>query len=308
MSRAATQPRDLHAEITARIIAALEAGTKPWKSDWLKNGLPLRSTGEEYRGINTLILTHVATQRGYSSPYWLTFNQARELGACVRKGERASPVVFYKQFEVEDDANDDGKRMARVLRGYSVFNVDQIDGLPTGRFPAPVKHLNPDNRDSVAETALRSCGADIREGGDAAYYDRDADLVRLPDFERFKSAGGYLATMAHELAHWTGAPHRLGRAGGKKFGDTDYAFEELVAEISASFICARLGVAGEHFDSHAAYVANWLQALRNDRRMIFKAAALAQTAADLVLAKAGRGEAPARARSAPPVQAELAFA
>ena len=289
--------RDIHQEVTDQIVAAIEAGTRPWSCDWLQGGLPRRSTGEHYRGINLILLGMVASNRGYASPTWLTFNQAKALGGCVRKGEKGAPIVFFKKLE-RTEVNDAGEEETRgipMLRGYTVFNVDQVDGLPTG-FGAPeLTTLPPKARDLAAERALRSSGATIREdGGSRAYYSRRDDSVHLPAFERFTSTGGFLATLAHELVHWTGAPSRLDRAKGKAFGDADYAFEELVAEIGAAFTCARLGVAGEHIESHAAYVGSWLRALKNDKRAIFRAAALAQSAADLVLrVHDGSGPAPA---------------
>lgn len=292
--------RDIHAEITDRIIAALEAGTRPWSADWVRSGPALRANGVEYRGINQLLLTLAGGAKGYASSHWMTFKQALDLGGSVRKGERSTMVVFFKQLEVEsdDERDEEGRKVIPMLRSFNVFNVEQIDGLPAHFAPAPLHLVADKQRDERAEAAIRSCGADIREGGGRACYVRDEDLVRLPEFERFHSVGGFLATMAHECIHWTGAPHRLDRVKGRTFGDTDYAFEELVAEIGAAFVCGRLRVAGEHFESHASYVASWLQALRNDKKMIFKAAALAQSAADMVLANASEGEAAAPVREA----------
>jgi antirestriction protein ArdC len=281
-----TTTRDVHQEVTDRIVAAIERGTLPWQCDWLQGGLPRRATGEQYRGINLLLLGMVAADRGYASPTWVTFNQAKALGGCVRKGERGSPVVFFKRLEKTETAADGSEEVRGIpmLRAYTVFNVDQVDGLPTGYgAPAPIA-LEPKARDLAAEAALRSSGADIREdGGTRAYYSRRDDTIHLPAFDRFKDTGGFLATMTHELVHWTGAPSRLDRTKGERFGDAAYAFEELVAEIGAAFTCARLGVAGDHIESHAAYVANWLTVFRDDKRAIFRAAALAQSAADRIL-------------------------
>lgn len=280
---------DIHQQVTDRFIEALEAGVKPWACEWMAI-LPKRSCGTDYRGLNILLLSMTAAARCYQSPYWLTFQQAKALGGMVRKGERSTRIVFYKKLAVDAEgdarADENGLRHIPTLRYYNVFNVDQIDGLPADKFPMPAAILSEDMRDAIAEEALRSCGAEIREGGSGAFYDRSADRVHLPDFSAFQTVGGYLATMAHELTHWTGAPHRLARKKGAKFGDADYAFEELVAEIGAAFICARLGIAGDHFESHAAYVGSWLRALKNDKKLIFKAAGLAQAAADLVLANA----------------------
>lgn len=282
--------RDLYQDVTDRIVAALEAGTKPWECDWTRTGLPRRVTGEQYRGINVLLLALTQGASGYRSDTWMTFNQAKAFGAGVRKGERGTPIVFFKRLErtEEDPATGEERDVAiPMIRGYTVFNVDQIDGLPDRFYQTGPGELPAKNRDEQAEAAIRSSGASISEdGGDRAFYRRTTDSIHLPAFERFKSAGGFLATMAHECVHWTGAPHRLDRTKGKAFGDKDYAFEELVAEIGAAMICARLGIAGEHFENHAAYVGSWLKALRDDKRAIFRAASLAQAAADMVLANA----------------------
>lgn len=296
-NRKASAPRaDLYQAVTDRIIAALEAGTKPWARDWA-GGLQLRACGKEYRGINQLLLSLTAMQGGYLSPYWLTFKQALDLGGSVRKGERSTEIVFYKQLTFEDrdqadagegEGEESGTRSVRLLRSYRVFNADQCDGLPD-RFKGSQLATPGKQRDEAAEAALRSSGATIREGGVQAFYNPGGDFVQLPPFDLFASVGGYLATMAHELTHWTGHSSRLDRLKGSRFGSPDYAREELVAEIGAAFICARLGIAGEHIDNHAAYLASWLKVLRSDKRAIFTAAAQAQTAADLVLVNAGEG-------------------
>lgn len=302
--------RDIYAEVTDRILAALEAGTKPWEADWLRTGPALRISGEEYRGINQILLTMAASGAGYASPTWMTFKQALELGGAVRKGERSCPVVFFKTLEVDDnsaDAGEDRTKRVPILRGYNVFNVDQIEGLPARFHTVRAEHASELQRDQVAEAAIRSSGAAIYEGGDRAFYDRQRDAVQLPNFERFHSVGGFLATMAHEVIHWTGAETRLDRVKGRRFGDTDYAFEELVAEIGAAFICGRLGVAGAHIESHASYLSSWLKALRNDKRCIFKAASLAQAAADLALANAADDRPELVERSAPAPAAQLAL-
>lgn len=286
--------QDIYQEITDKIVAAVEAGAAPWSCDWQRGGnggLPLRVTGDEYKGINLLLLGMTAMTRGYSARHWMTFNQAKALGGGVRKGERGTPVVFFKPLERERDAPEGGTETYTVpcLRSYTVFNVDQVDDLPAKWAPELPAPLPAKDRDEQAEFALRSSGAIIREdGGARAFYNRTSDSVHLPTFERFNSVGGFLATMAHELVHWTGAEHRLNRTFGAKFGDKAYSFEELVAEIGAAFVCARLNVAGEHIDNHAAYVGSWLQVLKSDKRAIFSAASLAQAGADMVLANVGQ--------------------
>jgi antirestriction protein ArdC len=293
--------RDLYQAVTDRIVAALEAGTRPWQKRWNNvagspGGLQLRSNGAEYRGINQLLLSLTSMECGYGSPYWLTFKQALELGGNVRKGERSTEIVFYKKLTVEDRDAPEGEgreKQIPMLRSYRVFNADQCEGLPE-RYSAklePVTVADTKKRDEAAEAALRSSGAEIREGGNRACYSPGHDVVLMPTFAQFLDVGAYLATLAHELTHWTGHKSRLDRLKLTPFGTPEYAREELVAEIGSAFVCARLGIAGEHIDNHAAYLASWLKVLRGDKRAIFKAAALAQTAADLVLANAGTGAA-----------------
>jgi len=292
---------DLHASVTDQIIAAIEAGAKSGGARWLTiASMPQRVTGDEYRGINSLILGLTAFASGYSNPTWMTFKQAQALGGMVRKGEKATRVVFYKTLEVEAPNSDEETRRVPMLRQYAVFNVDQIDGLGD-RFAVPSLSTLPDKqRDDSAEAALRSTGATITEnGGNQAYYSPGADAICLPRFELFRTTGLYLATLAHELVHWTGAKHRLDRLTNDRFGSAGYAFEELVAEIGAAFVCARLGIAADHINDHASYVGHWLAAMRADKKLIFKAAALAQTAADLVLANAGDADRVGAATPAP---------
>lgn len=289
---------DTYQQVTDRIITALEAGTKPWVKDWSTSAaggfqMPHRCSGEPYRGINVLLLWLAYEDRGFTGKHWLTFNQARELGGMVRKGEKGTQIVFFKQLDVTEEGADGEERERRVpmLRTYNVFNADQVDNLPDRLRPAPIAIVAGKERDEAAEAALRSTGADIREGGGRAFYAPGADFVQMPAFEAFHSTSGYLATLAHELCHWTGHTSRLDRAQRNAFGSKDYAAEELVAELGAAFVGARLGIVGEHIDNHAAYLASWLKALRDDKRAIFRAASAAQLAADMVLANAGQGQA-----------------
>lgn len=307
--------QDIYETVTAAIIAKLEAGTRPWKMEWNAGGqgmMPRRVNGERYRGINVLLLWGAASASGYAADTWMTFNQALELGGAVRKGERSTQIVFFKPLVV-DKVNAAGEMESAkipLIRTYNVFNVEQIDGLPARYYPAPVAVVGGKDRDQVNEAALRRCGADIRECGAKAYYSPAQDFVQMPDFDRFAATGGYLATLAHELCHWTGNKNRLDRDQKNAFGSKDYAFEELVAEIGAAFVGARLGIVGDHIDNHAAYVAGWLKKLHDDKRAIFRAATMAQAAADLVLANADQLVAPAPiAVPAAPVEvAQLALA
>lgn len=288
---------DTYQDVTDAIVAALEAGTRPWQKDWIGGGAvmdPHRANGERYRGINVLLLWMSAAERGFSGRHWFTFKQALDLGGNVRKGEKGTRIVFFKKIDVKEEG-DNGEEVSRhipMLKTYTVFNADQCENLPEKFRPAPVELIGGKDRDAAAEAALRSSGADIRETADArAYYAPGADFINMPRFELFKSTSGFITTLAHELCHWTGHETRLARDLKNNFGSKDYAFEELVAEIGAAMIGARLGIFGEHLDNHAAYVGHWLEALRKDKRMIFKAATLAQAAADHVLANAGELEA-----------------
>lgn len=286
---------DAYQTVTDAIVSAIEAGRGALRNRWIgtATGNPLRVTGDQYRGINAFTLGLIGWAQGYQSSHWMTFKQALDLGGAVRKGEKSSPVVFYKQLEVEREGADgdsaDGERdTIRMARLYRVFNVDQIDGLPDRfRLAEPTEALPAKERNAAAEAVLRATGAKIAEdGGNRAFYNIGTDSIHLPAFDRFLSTDDYLATLAHELCHWTGAKHRLDRPQLNRFGSPAYAEEELIAEIGAAFVCNALGIAGEHIENHAGYVENWLQALKNDKRHIFKAAAAAQSAADIVLGKA----------------------
>jgi antirestriction protein ArdC len=186
----------------------------------------------------------------------------------------------------QDAAGNEVDAKIPMIRTYTVFNADQIEGLPERFIPAMPAPIAPTARSTPAELALLSSGAEVRHGGTRAYYSPGHDFVQMPEFERFEDGGAYLATLAHELCHWTGHKGRLDRSQANKFGSKDYAAEELVAEIGAAFVGARLGIVGEHIENHAAYVASWLKVLKDDKRAIFKAASAAQLAADLVLANA----------------------
>ena len=296
MNDISAQPRSsLYQRITDQIIAELERGSLPWHKPWNAQHLgdrvlaPLRHSGERYRGINIISLWIAATTFGYASPYWMTYRQACELGGQVRKGEKGSPVVFASKLVKRDadapvDADaESGIREIPFLRGYTVFNAAQIDGLPE-RFTmiAPLMPLDPPERNSRAEAFFAATGADIRHGGAQAYYAPKLDYIQMPPFETFTDTVGYYATRAHETVHWTAHHERLNRRfdGNRRFGGDAYGMEELVAELGAAFISVDLQLTPELRPDHASYIENWLQVLRNDNRAIFTAAAHAQRACD----------------------------
>jgi len=294
------QRKDIYQTITDRIVADLEQGVRPWLKPWSAENTagritrPLRHNGEAYRGINILMLWGTASTSGFTSPYWLTFRQARKLGAHVRKGEKGTPVVYANTFrKVEED--EDGQEVERdipFLKGYTVFNADQIEDLPAPYTAQPEPPAPGPERIARAEDFIAKTGADIRIGGAEAYYTVHGDMIRVPPIEAFRDAERYYATLAHELTHWTRHPDRLDRDfGRKRFGDEGYAREELVAELGSAFLAADLDIEPEPREDHASYLAYWLQVLRNDNRAIFAAAAHAQRAANYLHALQTNAEA-----------------
>lgn len=280
--------RDIHQTVTDRIIASIEAGTAPWMKPWTRRGptmRPLRSTGQAYNGVNVLSLWIDAEEKGFSSPYWFGFQTALKMGAHVRKGEKGSAIVYANKIIKAEENPDTGEEQTRAipfLKQSFVFNAAQIDGLPEHFYAAG----KPEIRESEAKVSrlddfFRHTGADIRHGGGRAFYRIDADYIQMPEFEDFNGAEKYYATLAHEITHWTRHPTRLDRDMGKKtWGDAGYAMEELVAEMGAAFLCADLGITPEVRDDHAAYIAQWLEVLKGDKRAIFTAASKASAAAE----------------------------
>jgi antirestriction protein ArdC len=273
--------RDLYAEVSARIVAELEAGAAPWIKPWAATpgaNVPCNAVSNRpYSGSNVVLLW-MAQAAGYRTPRYLTFKQASELGGHVRKGE-GTRVYFVKQLEVRDDADEAPARLIAMMREYTVFNVDQCDGLPdsvtTGK---PMRIRNPDARDDLADEFMHSTGADIREGHGAAFYVPSRDFISIPAFEAFKGADHFYNVAFHELTHWTAHRSRLDRDLKNRFGSRNYAAEELVAELGAAFLCAEFGFDGDL--RHAAYVSHWIELLKADKRAFFTACSQASKAAD----------------------------
>lgn len=279
---------DLHSRITRQILDQLEVGVRPWTQPWAGGALasrPLRHDGTPYRGINVLLLWAEAAARGYQASSWMTFRQALALGGRVRKGERGATVV-YAHVPPQESSTSDAEEVAPTrafLKAYTVFNIEQIEGLGAA-FSTPAEVLlNPGERIAAVEAFVRATGAQVGHGGGMAYYAPGPDRVQMPPFESFRDPEAYYATLAHELTHWTAHPSRLDRSfGARRHGDVGYACEELVAELGAAFLCADLGLSLEPREDHAAYIAHWIQVLKDDRRFIFSAAAHAQKAVDLL--------------------------
>jgi antirestriction protein ArdC len=284
--------QDVYTRVTDRIVADLEQGVRPWMKPWSaehaagKITRPLRHNGTPYSGINILMLWSAAVAGGFAAPIWMTFKQALELNAHVRKGEKGSLVVYANSItrkETDEATGEDIDREIHFLKGYTVFNVEQIEGLPAHYYAQPEPRFSPVQRIEHADTFFGHLHADIRHGGTRAYYAQEPDYIRLPPFEAFESPESYYATLAHESTHWTKHPARLAREfGRKKWGDEGYAEEELVAELGAAFLCADLELSLSPREDHASYIAHWLTVLKNDKRAIFRAASHAGRAADFL--------------------------
>lgn len=281
--------QDVYERVTNAIVAELEKGVRPWFKPWNAEHAagritrPLRANGQPYRGINVLMLWGASCERGYAAPIWMTFKQAQELGGHVRKGEKGNLVVYANKItKTETDENgQENERDIPFMKGYTVFNVEQVEGLPVHFYALAERPVDTVERIETAERFFAATGADIHHGGDRAFYSPAEDRIQMPPFEAFREAEAYYATLAHEMTHWTKGKNRLARDfGRKRWGDAGYAMEELVAELGAAFICADLSISPEPRDEHAAYIGHWLKALKEDKRAIFSAAAHAQRAAD----------------------------
>jgi len=280
---------DIYTRITNRIIADLEQGVRPWFKPWNAEHAagritkPLRHNGVPYKGINVIMLWSDAMAKGFTCPIWMTYKQAQEIGGQVRKGETGSLVVFANTVTRTEttEAGEETEREIPFMKGYTVFNGEQIDGLPDQYRATAAPTLDPVSRIDHAEQFFAATGADIRHGGNRAYYAIQPDYVQMPDFVTFRDAESYYATLAHEMTHWTRHPSRLDRdLGRKRWGDEGYAAEELVAELGSAFLSTELGITPEVREDHAAYIGSWLKVLKDDKRAIFTAAAHAQRAAD----------------------------
>lgn len=282
-----TEPKDLYQRVTEQIIAAIEAGVETRRMPWHRSGesaaLPLNAvTRVPYRGVNVLSLWLAAERREYPTGIWATYKQWQELGAQVLRGERATLLVYWKVSEREAESEGDreegeGTRERRFLaRSFSVFNAAQVEGYTPETGPV----LSEAERIESAERFFAALSADIRHGGDEAYYSARTDHIQMPPFGAFHDAGAYYSVLAHEATHWTGSEKRLSRELGSRFGSEAYAAEELVAELGAAFLCAALGIDSEPRPDHASYIDSWLRILRGDKRAIFTAAGKAQQAVD----------------------------
>ena len=271
----------IYQEVTDQIIAEIEKGAMPWVKPWKADSSCEKNIAskKEYNGINRLILAMMTHFKGYQSPFYGSFKQWQDLGGTVRKGEKGTKIVFYKPVSVEK-TNDQGESenfAYSCLKTYYVFNADQVDGIEIAKPEVSPRVYNPA---PALDDRILKTGANIKHGGSSAFFSPMGDFIGMPNRDTFNDDSSYYATVLHELTHWSGAKHRLDRDLSGKFGNSKYAFEELVAELGAAFLCQDYQIQGEL--RHAGYIQNWLTCLRENNQAIFKAAALAQKAADYI--------------------------
>lgn len=283
--------RDAAAYVTAELLRCLERGALPWRAPWdaslahaMTPGLPLRANGQPYQGANIFLLWTAQLARGYVKRTWLTYRTAEALGAHVRKGEKATPVIYYGQAKPRAAPQDEEAKTYRFLKLFSVFNAEQCENLPADFGVA----LSPPPVDPPELVRwLERAGARIRFGGASAHYAPSTDTIHLPAIAAFRSEAHAAATAAHEGIHWTGAPHRLDTLSGYFSDKTVRAKEELRAECGAAIVGAMTGIAPDHLEDHAAYVSSWLSLLKAEPRAFLSAAAKAQAAVDWLVERAG---------------------
>ncbi|MGB6946389.1 MAG: zincin-like metallopeptidase domain-containing protein [Bryobacteraceae bacterium] len=277
--------RDLRQEVTDSIVEMLERGVAPWQKPWERGRgsleMPFNPTSERaYRGGNALHLMATGLQRAYQDPRWMTYKQAIEAGWQVRRGEKGTQIEYWDVKPASDKSTSDRSRDGAaadsakpqlIHRVYTVFNAEQIDRIPLH----PPKEHTPFEAVQAGEQILRNFGASIaHDQADRAFYSRAEDSIHLPPKDAFKEAGGYYGTALHELAHWSGHPSRLDRntlTESYRFGDVNYAREELRAELASVFLAAQRGIP-HNPEQHAAYVGSWIAALKRDKNEIFRAA------------------------------------
>jgi antirestriction protein ArdC len=283
---------DVYTRITNDIVAAIEQGAGEWQMPWHHDGSSIArprnvASDKAYRGINVLALWVAAHRAGYTSGIWGTYRQWAERGCQVRRGETATTVVFWKQIGRHDDGeafddpdpadNDERGRRPRFLaRGYYVFNKAQVDGHVREELPC----LPESERIAGADAFFAALNIPIVMGGNQPCYRPDIDTIFMPPFEHFLDAASFYSCLGHEAAHGTGHPSRLNRDLTGRYGSAAYAMDEVVCELTSSFVLADLGIASRPRAEHAAYISSWIKALKSDPRAIFAAAGKAQQAAD----------------------------
>ena len=280
--RSRTRRRDVYQEITDQVLAALEAGTVPWQRPWRDSGMQRNlGSGRPYRGVNQLLTQLKQQLRGFETPWWLTFRAAQAAGGHVRRGERGTLVVLWKRSMIEDEETGE-KEMRWWMKPYSVFNLDQVEGVdaPPQQEDARLE-FNPIERAEAIANGMRSAPELVHAPG-GAFYVPARDLITLPPRESFYDEAGYYAVRFHELVHATGHHSRLDRELAPRSDEESYSREELLAQLGASMLCAQAQI-DPQVEQSASYIASWLGALRDDKRMVAVAAGRAQRAVDYIL-------------------------
>ena len=287
-----TSAPDHYQAVTDRIVTALEAGTAPWRRPWVAGarttmpGMPCNAvTGRAYRGVNAVLLAMTQYAHGSDDPRWMTYRQASERGWQVRAGERGTPIVFFKRLDVhERPEGGEGEATVRrvpLLRGFTAFHASQVEGIAP--YQPPTLDEAPWRKPEAPELIVARSGVRVRTGGDQAFYSPTLDFIGMPVASAFRSPEEFSATLLHEVAHASGHGRRLNRDLSGRFGSRAYSFEELIAELTSCMVGTVLGLPCD-MENHASYIQSWLAVLREDKRAVFRAAALAQKAADWMLA------------------------
>lgn len=284
--------RDVQQEITDTIIRQIEAGAGKWQMPWhVKPGegfggaMPVNQDGRNYRGLNVILLWGAAMEKGYSRSIWGTFKAWQAKKAFPRKGEKATLCFFWDKILDKKHARENPEKEPKFIffcKAYNLFNIEQLGEVPA-KYDSPITAepaSNEGERIAAAESYFAAIPVDVRHGGGRAYYSPGGDFIGLPEFDRFNTPADYYSTRGHETVHATGHKTRCDRDFSGRFGTESYAFEELVAELGAAFLCGHLGISNEPREDHAQYLANWLKVLKNDKKAIFTAASKAQAAVD----------------------------
>jgi len=286
-------------QITDRILAELANGIAPWAKPWkadkgaskvsLSSGFPMNfTTRKAYRGVNVWLLMMAVSENGFTSNLWATFKQVAALKGTVKKGAKAERVFFMSKIEKKptgaegEKINDNGMVEVWVLKGYSVFNFDQIEGIELSAEQIATPSVMPEDMAEFIDVV----GVDLRHGGNSAFFSPAGDFIGMPKPEQFDSLDHYKATLFHEVGHWTGTADRLNREFGKRFGDRAYAAEELVAELSSAFLAMEYGIEAKL--RHADYIGSWIKLLQDHEQAFFRAASEAQKVLDFLREKAGQ--------------------
>ncbi len=283
---------DVYERITDTIITAIEVGAGKWRMPWhakagMGTDMPVSVAGRSYRGLNVVALWGASIAKGYDSNVWGTYKAWSEAGAQVKKGEKSTLAVYWNKIRNKKFPAPGEREFIMFAKGFFLFNAEQVDNYT----PKQITVASIGERIATAEQFFASIPAEVRHGGGQAYCSRLTGHIQMPVFESFESPEDYYSTRGHETGHWSGHESRLNREFGKRFGDNAYAAEELVAELTAAFLCAHLKISNEPRPDHAQYLSHWLEMLGSDKKAIFTAASKAQAAADYLIALSTAGEA-----------------